>query len=238
MNKTKLNVEKFGLQVIMVNATNYSPSFAYSIGLWESYEHPEIICFGLSTELGHAIINDVAEKIKSGQKLESGKIYSEIFKSGKAIFLDVDQLNINDYFGPALEFYAGRPFNALQLVWTDRGDKFPWEESFEQDLVYTQPLLDRNADFKFPEPKNLASFTTRQWLEEHKPILQVVHEYDGDWQFLTGDQMPEDIKLVALSSLILKDNTLNQLFDLEYGQMAEREFIGGPWHRSTMELEK
>ena len=31
LDKTKLNIEKFGLQVIMVNSTGYSPSFSYSI---------------------------------------------------------------------------------------------------------------------------------------------------------------------------------------------------------------
>ncbi len=33
MNNTKLNIDKFGLQVIMVGSTSYCPSFAYSIGL-------------------------------------------------------------------------------------------------------------------------------------------------------------------------------------------------------------
>ena len=58
--RTKSNIEKFGLQVIMVNATDYSPSFAYSIGLYKTYNHPEIICFGLPNDLGHGIINDIA----------------------------------------------------------------------------------------------------------------------------------------------------------------------------------
>ena len=67
LNKTKLNIEKFGLQVMKVSSTKYFPSFAYSIGLWEKYKHPEIICFGLSSDLGHTIINDVAEIIKRGK---------------------------------------------------------------------------------------------------------------------------------------------------------------------------
>ena len=39
----KINIEKHGLQVILIEATDYMPSFAYSIGLWEKYNHPEII---------------------------------------------------------------------------------------------------------------------------------------------------------------------------------------------------
>jgi hypothetical protein len=71
-------------------------------------------------------------------------------------------------------------------------------------------------------------------LEFHKPILRVIHDSEGDWQFLTGDQMPEDIKIVALEQIILKDKTLNDVFNLDYGESAEREFVGGKWTREKM----
>jgi hypothetical protein len=238
LDKTKLNIEKFGLQVIMVNSTGYSPSFAYSIGLWETYKHSEIICFGLPNDLGHAIINDVAEIIKQGLTLKINENYPDIFKDSRAAFLKVDERNIENYFGVALEHYKDEKFDALQLVWTDRNDKFPWEENFEEKFIYKQPLLDRNSDFKFREPKNLTTFTTRQWLELSKPILSVVHDNDGDWQFLTGDQMPDDIKIVALEQLVLRDKTLNDVFDLDYGEAADRDSIGGQWTRSKVENEE
>lgn len=238
LDMTKLNVEKFGPQVIMVSSTRYSPAFAYSIGLWETYSHPEIICFILPDNLGHEIINDVAEIIKGGEKLKIGNIYSEIFQDSKNSFLKVDHQNIGDYFGAALNYYGNNHFDALELIWTDRNDRFPWEEYFEEEFVFKQPLLDRNADFRFPELKNLTSFTTRQWVEEQKPILRVVHDHDGSWQFLTRDQMPEDIRIVASEELIVKDNTLNALFDLEYGEAAEREVIGGQWSRSKLQHDK
>ena len=235
LSRTRVNVEKYGLQVIMVGSTDYTPSFAYSIGLYKTYNHPEIICFGLPDNLGHAIINDVANLIKNGEAIISRKIYENIFKKSKAEFLSVDDRNIDDYFGAALNYYESQKFPALQLVWTDRNDKFPWEENFEEKFLYDQPLLDRNAEFKFREDKNLGVFTTRQWLELDKPILRAVHDKDGDWQFLTGDQMPEDIKLIALEEMVLKDMSLNEVFDLDYGQAADREFIGGQWERIKVE---
>ena len=60
-----------------------------------------------------------------------------------------------------------------------------------------------------------------------KPILRVVHEHDGDWQFLTGDQMQEDIKIVALEQLVLRDKTLNDVRDLEYGE-DDRQKLPAP----------
>lgn len=235
--QTKSDIEKFGLSVIIIEATDYLPSFAYSIGLWQKFNHPEIICFGLRTQTLHTIINDVADLIKNGQVIQAGKTYDNIFENSKTEFLNVDKRNLGDYFGTAIDFYNSYDFQALQLVWTDRNDKFPWEKGFVEDFIYKQPLLDRNADFKFREPKNLGIFTTRQWLELDKPILRVVHDTDGDWQFLTGDQLPEDVKLVALEQMVIKDRTLNEIFDLDYGEEAEREFVGGEWIRNIVEYE-
>jgi len=234
LKQTKLNIKKFGLQVIMVSATNYCPSFAYSVGLTETYNHPEIICFGLPNNLGHEIINDVAKIIEKGEIIECGKNYKELFESSSAKFINVDKRNIENYFSVALSYYKNREFDAIQLIWTDKNDRFPWDEFFQEEYLHIQPLLDRNANFKFYESKNLTVFTTRQWLETQKPILRVVHDDEGDWQFLTGDQLSEDIRIVSLEEIVKKDITLNEIFDLEYGESADRNFIGGNWTRNKI----
>ena len=74
-------------------------------------------------------------------------------------------------------------------------------------------------------------------MEDNQPILRVVHEEDGDWQFLTKEIDYENGKLVALEQMILRDETLNELFDLEYGEEAERDFIGDKWKRNKFENE-
>jgi hypothetical protein len=92
---------------------------------------------------------------------------------------------IKDYFGYAIWFNQTSNFPALQLVWTDRQNRYPWQDGFEEEFKFIQPLLDRNGTYKFLEEKNLAVFTTRQWLEEKKPILRVIHEEDGDLLILS-----------------------------------------------------
>lgn len=236
--QTKKNIDRYGLHVIMVRGTHYCPSFAYSVGLFETYRQPEIICFGLPEKLGHNIINDVAELIKKGEKLKMYSSYHNIFKDSKAEFLPVDERNIDDYFGAALNYYHKTKFSAVQLIWTDRNDKFPWEENFEEKFLHYQPLLDRNAEFKFIEQKDLGIFTTRQWLDLNKPILRVVHDIDGDWQFLTGDQMQEDIRLVSLEEIVKSDKTLNGVFDLDYGFSMERNHVGGEWTKTKLKDEE
>ena len=227
------DIDKYGLTVVMIHATEYLPSFAYTVGLWQNYKHAEIIAFGLNLETLHIVLNDIAELVKSGQKIELNVNYPDIFENGKTEFISVDIRNLRDYFGTAINIYETVDFPAIQLVWTDRNDKFPWETDFEEEFRFRQPLLDRNADFKFREEKNLGIFTTRQWLELEKPILRVFHDIDGDWQFLTGDQLPEDIRLVSLGEIIKRDTTLNDVFNLDYGESATREFITGKWVRTS-----
>ena len=237
-HKIMADIEQYGLAVIMLDATDYLPSFAYSIGLWRTFQHPEIICFGLTIKTLGQLINDVADLVRNGHTIETNRDYDDFFEKGRAQFVPVDKRNLGDYFGTAMDIYDTDDFPALQFVWTDRNDRFPWEKDFEEEFSYRQPLLDRNADFKFREAKNLAVFTTKQWIAQHKPIIRVIHDADGDWQFLTADEYStENIKIVALEELVLRDNTVNEVFNLEFGEQAERGFIGDKWIRNKFKYD-
>ena len=128
--QTKNNIAEYGLQVISVSGSDYTPQFCYSIGLFETYKQPVIICFGLPEKLWHEKINDVADLMKNGEQIKTNTNYEIIFSESRAEFLQVDNRNIDDYFGAALNYYETIKFSALQLNWTDTNDKFPWEDNF------------------------------------------------------------------------------------------------------------
>jgi hypothetical protein len=225
------DIKKFGWVVMSIKSTTYLPSFSYTVGLWKHFNHPELIAFGMTLPTLQAILNVGGEVARSGERLETGREYNIFFENGNAQLLAVDPGNLKDYFGYAIWYNGTGEFPALQLVWTDENHKYPWESNFNYDFIYRQPLLDRNVDFKFREERNLGIFTTRQWLEEDKPVVHVVHDDDGDWQFLTGDQMLEDVKIVALEEMVTRDPTLNDVFNLDYNEQAKRRFIGDEWVR-------
>jgi hypothetical protein len=60
INKLTSDIEKYGFGVIMVPQTDYLPSFAYTVGLWKSYKHPELITLGMPIDILHTILNTVA----------------------------------------------------------------------------------------------------------------------------------------------------------------------------------
>lgn len=247
-DKLSTDIKNFGWTVLLMPSTDYLPSFAYTVGLWKNYKHPELISFGLTTETLHLVLNDAAEIVRSGQRLEVNKTYDDFFENSKTEFIKVDSRNIDNYFGNAINFYSTEDFPALQLVWADRNDKLPWDKEYEKEFKWRQPLLDRNAEFKFREVKNLRIFTTKQWLELDKPILRVVHEFDGDWQFLTEEFLnieteeemenaEKNVVLVCLEEMVKMDKSLNELFDLDYGEFADRNDLNSDWCRDVIKDE-
>ena len=222
----RLIIRKHGWFVAKFEGTAYLPSFAYTIGLLESFQHSELIVFGLDLNVLHGIINHVGSYIRDHGPLISKQRYSNFIESHQVQFVDIDSRNIKDYFGYALSYYDTDNIRAMQLVWPDSQGRFPWETKFDEGLLLRQPLLDRNAEFKFREPWNLGVYTTAAWVEEIEPITHVYHDEDGDWQFITRTSVETEAKLVSLQSIVDRDPTVNSVFNLDYGEQAVRERVG------------
>lgn len=233
----KNDVKKHGWTVCLFEADTATPAFAYTIGFWKNFNHPEIIAFGLPLDTMHAILNDAGDIIKAGTTLETAVDNFEILELHPVQFHRVDADNIADYFGYARWFYDYEAFPALQLFWTDKAGKFPWQRGADKAYEFDQPMLDRKLDFKFFEHRNVAVFVARQIFKEAKPILRVVHDDDdGSWQFLTKDiTTGDDMMVVCLEEVVKRDQTVNELFNLPTGQMATREFVGAKWVREAVE---
>lgn len=229
---TQINqdVSTFGYHVAMLDDDGYLPAFVYSIGLYETYGHPEIIIFGLRLEMMSGLLQHLAETIKNGTTYAPDKDYDGIFLNYPVQFLSVNKAHYPDYLGYGAVFYKSTfDFPTIQLVWTDKEGQFPWDDNFFVDWKFKQPLLDRNTDFKFYEERTLGVFTTKATLEG-LPIVRVYHNDDGDWQFHSEEEpAPENTVLVSLESLVLKDQSLNDIHHLNYGQFAIRTDAKSPW---------
>lgn len=231
-------LEEFGYAILHVPASSYNPGFAYTVGLKHTFDHPEIILIGLDPENTEEILSGVVEAVASGLGMIAGKPLNGFLEGHPVIFEEVPHARALSCMGYAHWFYKGKPWDTLQFIWPDMQGAFAWEEGYEEDFRYQQPLLSRNPDFWYNEPKDLAVVTLRQYLEEEKPILEVHHDEEGDWQFLTGDELKEeDLRWVSLHTMVQRDATLNDIFDLEYGECALRQSREHPWVRYTKNAE-
>ncbi|WP_211999857.1 DUF4262 domain-containing protein [Chitinophaga sp. HK235] len=227
--KIQEKINQYGCFIVQVPEDDYLPAFAYTIGLYQQYGHPEIICFGLSVELMASLLNDTCDLIKQGQAFAPCTSYDDFLDNYPVQFLTVDQAYYPYYLGTGCFFYDHSRFPALQLIWPDKQSLFPWEPEFNPNWLRKQPLLDRNSDFMFQEEKNLAVFTSRQILEG-SPILYVYHDEDGDWQFLSEEETDEqDVRIVALSEIVKIDPGIKELHLLSYDQRAWRASAKDKW---------
>ena len=136
------DIERYGWHVIKVLEDEEGPGFAYSIGLFHSYSHAEILVIGQRLDSMHRIINGIAEQIKLGKPFVDGKEYSDILQGYDCAFRTVDRKFYKDYLGCALWFYEGGNFPVLQCVWPDKQSRFPWDDGFNRKLTARQPMLD------------------------------------------------------------------------------------------------
>jgi hypothetical protein len=91
----------------------------------------------------------------------------------------------------------------------------------------------------FDEPRGRATLCRRSVFLEDRPILYVMHDADGDWQFLDGAPVPEDEQpmLVRLEDVYRHDPTIASLADLPVGWGAERAAPGTAWVREPLDDE-
>lgn len=103
--------------------------------------------------------------------------------------------------------------------------------------------------YEFREPETLGVLSTKGFVDGLQPVLRVVREHDGYWQFLTAEFLnvtteeelisaEEGAVLVCLRDVVALDITLNEVADLACGEFADRRFPGDDWVRLAYEQEE
>jgi len=137
------DVAKFGWHVVFVapSSGEAGAEFAFTVGLFQTYQHPELIVFGLPLKVAHGVLGTCVQRIEEGLLFEDGQVRSDVLNRYNAAFLSVGQSFYSEYLGSAIGFYETTDFPVLQLVWPDRNNHFPWEPECEPEFVRSQPIL-------------------------------------------------------------------------------------------------
>ena len=145
MLQTRDRIERFGFTVMAIEA---SSPWAYTIGLVEKFEHPELVITGLSTQSSYDALSAAAEHVRLGERYERvgerfdlhgatvrvGAIHTEQWRHGR--------------FNGWLEFYDWEmrsPLRrALQLIVDDPKHRCSLPRGECQPLLDTDPQHDVN----------------------------------------------------------------------------------------------
>lgn len=133
------DVAEIGWHVIQVDGGG--ASHAFTVGLFRSFDHPEVVLFGLGAELREAALDRVGARVRSGERFEDGGVAAGILPDRAVTFRTVSRRHYLAYLGYAGWFHGGPRFPALQAIWPDGEGRFPWERWFPHALREVQPIL-------------------------------------------------------------------------------------------------
>jgi hypothetical protein len=139
------DIDRFGWTVMKVS-NDAGPNFAYSIGIFQTLKHPEIIMFGLALDTMHTIINDVGEHVRKGARFEAGATSSDFLEDFDVTFRTVPRHQYAGHLGWATWLYHGEEFPVLQLVYPDRERRWPWSDGATDGFRALQPVLADSGD--------------------------------------------------------------------------------------------
>ena len=140
------DVHKYGWHVLKVLEDDEGPGFAYTVGLYHSFRHPELMIVGLPLDVAHAILNLAGEAIRRGAQYSVDVETEDLLEERTCRFRRVPESEYQNYLGWDLWFYDGPAFPALQVIWPDRAGRWPWDPLVDPSIRNIQPVIGAEAD--------------------------------------------------------------------------------------------
>lgn len=139
--RVRADVERHGWHVAKIPGDDRAPSWAFTIGLQQAFDHPEVAVFGLELETAHRLLNQIGLQIKQGTRFEAGRAYDGILEGHQCAFREVLARWLPVFFGNVAWFYERDDVPVLQCYWPDPTGRHPWDEGFDPAWSDLQPRL-------------------------------------------------------------------------------------------------
>lgn len=123
------NIRKHGWQFQFIfDESGERQDFGYTIGFEESFGHPEIMIFGLPRETMHAILDDLAQDIRSGKKITPNERVPKVLAGDfEVLFKPIRQEFLSEYAGTATDYYQDN-IRVYVMFWPDEENVLPTED--------------------------------------------------------------------------------------------------------------
>lgn len=119
------------------------PPFAYSVGIVQSADAPEVIVIGLKQPMAHFVVNEYNQRVRAGERFVPGELYQDFLGGHDVRFERVSAHHFDEYFGWGRDHYGHPDYRALQLVypttdgiWPDEPDASDWFKE-RQTLLFS-----------------------------------------------------------------------------------------------------
>ncbi len=136
------HIQQHGCSVTSVcDPDEAEPPFTYSIGIAKQTGAPELIVVGLSSKLGHWLVNEYNRRVTEGERFAPDVLYLGFLEGFAVQFGRVARPHREEYMRSACWLHAGPDFDALQLIWPSTSGVWPWESEASEWFRTNQPVL-------------------------------------------------------------------------------------------------
>ncbi len=139
------DIDEDGVHIVHVAEDENGPARSYTIGMPYSFDHPEVIVFGLPPEVAEELLDAVADEAADGAKFAADGQHDGLLHGYPVKFFDVPTSCYPRYLETARWAHEGDSFACLQLVWPDKQGRWPWHEGVREGFAAAQPVLAREG---------------------------------------------------------------------------------------------
>ena len=119
-----------------------TPGYAYTIGLTANVGFAEVAVFGLTPAAAKGLLELVADACRGGTEIPVGvELVGLLDNDLRCMFAPIEFERWGPYFAAATNWYAGQPFEMVQLLFPDRNGFMPYEVGYEQRMALAQPVI-------------------------------------------------------------------------------------------------
>lgn len=256
-NETLNVIQRTGWETLAVGSMAVDEmNFFYTVGVYDTFGLPELICVGLDVNVGGRALNHAVGLMRGGRDLSAGRIEGVLGPGIEVEFRAVDPKWLHRVMLRTDWYYRGEDVPVLQLIFPDLENHFQWDKEFndhfrqpmlapgsppqdlERELWDSHDLMFDKKKWKFADQPSTRVMTSVAIEENREPLTYVAPYEDGAWMFL-GDSIIESGAITSrLRRIVAADSAVNELADLPTGWVAVRDKVGWPWERRREEEDK
>lgn len=135
------DIRKFGWHCLNVLGDEENEPFSYTIGLFQTYGHPELLIYGLPRDLAHSVLTIAADAAADGKPLDLEEPTDALLEGYPCLFVPVPHSEYPEHVGFGRWYYQGDSFPVQQIVWPSKAGLFPWHPEASQAFRRKQPVL-------------------------------------------------------------------------------------------------
>jgi hypothetical protein len=137
------DIATYGWHCVGIHAEGDESPFAFTVGLFQTFGHPEFIIFGLASKVAHQILGLAVNAIRSGAPLDLSLPTDQLLEGYPCCFVRVPESQYHEHVGFAVWYYRGDSFPLYQIVFPSRDGHFPWHPEATASFRDFQPVLGR-----------------------------------------------------------------------------------------------